>query len=594
VTRRTGAPTETEAGSHPSFAIKPRHVRALLWLRWKVTLRGYTRSWRRVLGLVIMLIFLLWFAGSAGVGTAFAYTQLSRPAATQVLFGVLGLLYVIWAILPLLQYNLNEGLDVTKLQTYPLTRGEQMVSLLLATLLDLSTLFILALYVGVFVGWRATPLAAAITVVALVVAYIHTVGFSQLMLAALMGLLRSRRYRDLAVIFFAVFGAGFSLFNQLVFARLSRSLRFSDPNAIASIHIDRVLQWTPPGMAARAIALADAGSYAEAIPWLLMPAVLVVVLVVLWSSVLERGITNAETASAPGGRRRRRGVATAPVPDGARPAASGAGRFTAVVPAPQHRWRPISGPSLAIALKDVRYLWRDPQLKGAVLSSLLATAFIFLPNLGSGSSSSLRSGFGGPASVLIAPLPALLVVLVLSINALGLERQGLQTLFLFPVRPLDIFWGKNLVVGGLALALQVLLTIIKAAITGGWEYAPLALCGGIAALLVLLGCGNVTSVITPFRSRSMRMGDTSSFASENGCLRSVVSSTALFCAAVLLSPVAAAIAIPLAMEHSEWLVFTLPAIIVYGVVLHQFTTRLVAPILLRRAPDILAATVREA
>jgi ABC-2 type transport system permease protein len=447
--------------------------------------------------------------------------------------------------------------------------------------------------VGVFIGWRATPLAAAITTVALVVAYIHTVGFSQLMLAALMGLLRSRRYRDLAVLFFAVFGAGFSLFNQLVLTRLSRSLRFSNPNAIASIHIDRVLQWTPPGMAARAIALADAGRYTEAIPWLLMPAALVVVLVVLWSSVLERGITSAETASAPSGRRRRRGPTVAPASIGARPAAGVVGPFTAVVPSPR-RWRPISGPSLAIALKDVRYLWRDPQLKGAVLSSLLATAFIFLPNLGSGSSSSLRSAFGGPVSVLIAPLPALLVVLVLSINSLGLERQGLQTLFLFPVRPLDIFWGKNLVVGGLALVLQVMLTVIKAAITGGWEYAPRAVCGGIAALLVLLGCGNVTSVITPFRSRSMRMGDTSSFASENGCLRSIVSSTALFCAAVLLSPVAAAIAIPLTMGHSEWFVVTLPAIVVYGLVLHQLTTRLVAPILLRRAPDILAATVREA
>lgn len=260
------------------------------------------------------------------------------------------------------------------------------------------------------------------------------------------------------------------------------------------------------------------------------------------------------------------------------------------------RWHPISGPSLAIAEKDARYLWRDPQLKAAVLSSLLATAFIFLPNFTSdGSSQShLRSGLAGPASVLIAPLPALLVVLVLSVNALGLERQGLQTLFLFPVRPLDVFWGKNLVVGGLALVLEVVLTLIKSALTGGWSYAPAAVCAGLAAVLVMLGCGNVTSVLAPFRSRSMRMGDTSSFSSENGCLRSIISSAALAVAAILLLPVVLALALPLVLGYGSWLVVTVPAGVVYGIAVYQLATRLVAPVLLRRAPEILAATVREA
>jgi hypothetical protein len=253
----------------------------------------------------------------------------------------------------------------------------------------------------------------------------------------------------------------------------------------------------------------------------------------------------------------------------------------------------ISGPSLAIAGKDARYLWRDPQLKGAVLSSLLATAFIFLPNLESGSSH-VRSGLADQQSVLLAPLPALLVVLILSINALGLERQGLQTLFLFPVRPLDIFWGKNLVVGALALSLAAILSVIKAALTGGWGYIPLALCAGLAAVLTMLACGNVTSVITPFRSRSMRMGDTSSFSAENGCLRSIISMTALAVAAFLLLPVGLALAIPLVTGNDAWLAVTVPVSIVYGIVLYQLATRLIAPVLLRRAPEILAATVREA
>ena len=41
----------------------------------------------------------------------------------------------------------------------------------------------------------------------------------------------------------------------------------------------------------------------------------------------------------------------------------------------------------------------------------------------------------------------MIVALNLSLNSLGLERQALQMLYLFPVRPRDVFWGKNLTVG---------------------------------------------------------------------------------------------------------------------------------------------------
>jgi len=581
----------------PSFHINPRHVRTLLWLRWKLTVRGYTRNWQRALGLVFILLLFAIFAAVVGLGSAAAYLNLPRPTAIQVLFGALGALYLIWAVLPLLQYSLNEGLDVTKLQAYPLTRGEQMTSLVLATLLDVSTLFILALYAAVVIGWHTTPVATAVTVVALLAAYVHTVGFSQLVLAGLMGLLRSRRYRDLAVVFFAVVGTSCSIANQVVVSRLSRDLSFSDPAALADLHIDRVLQWTPPGMAAKAIVLADAGRFIEAVPWLVLSLALVPLLLAAWAWVLDRGITSAESAGAGAGRRRLRIRRPA-----ARPAGAGVGAqqapAVATVPAARamgRRWRPLRGPVLAIARKDALYLWRDPQLKAALLSSLLATVFIFVPNLyGGGRASSAGGFFAGPASVLFAPLPALLVVLVLSLNAFGLERQALQTLFLFPVRPLDVFWGKNLVTGGIALALEVVLTCAKAVLTDGWSYVPMALGIGVAALLVMLGCGNVTSVLAPFRARSMRMGETSTMASENGCLRSIISMATLGVAALLLLPVGLAVAVPQILQHPEWLFVSLPAAVIYGLALHQVATRLIAPVLLRRAPEILAVTVREA
>ena len=590
----TAPVTGTLATARPSYAIRPSHVRALLWLRLKLTLRGYARSWQRIVGLIFLLIFALPLVGGLAVGTALAFIALPRPEAIQVLFAVVGGLYVLWAALPLMQYSLNEGLDVTKLQIYPLTRGEQMASLVLSTLLDVSTLFLLLLLAAVFFGWHATLLAGTVTVVALAAIYVHVVSLSQLMLAALMGLLRTRRFRDITVIVFALLGSVCSFGSQILSRLLEsfgRTAAGPSGSSALALHLDRYLQWTPPGMAAQAIVLADRGDYLAAAPWLAGSVVLIPVVLAIWAWVLDRGITSAESGG--GGKRvrgrRGRGAASAAV--------AGVNGRAAVGPvANTGRRSLLPGAVTAIATKDARYLWRDPQLKAALISVLFATVIVLFPSIYA--PSARYSGAGGflqgPLTVLFAPLPALLVVLVFSQNALGMERQGLQSLLLLPVRPLDVLLGKNLFAGLFAFGFEVVLTGIRAAMTGGWSVAPVALAGGAAALLVMLGCGNVTSVLAPMRWRTMRMGDTSSYASENGCLRSVISLASMAAAGVLLLPVALAVALPFIAGHQEWLAVTMPLAVVYGAAFHQLATRAIAPVLLRRAPEILAATVREA
>ena len=109
------------------------------------------------------------------------------------------------------------------------------------------------------------------------------------------------------------------------------------------------------------------------------------------------------------------------------------------------------------------------------------------------------------------------MILTFSLNSLGLDRAGLQMLFLFPVRPLDILFGKNLFTGSLSFVILVALTCARAALGSGWDYVPLAIAVGTAAIFVMLACGNVTSVISPFRMRQMRTGDTSTIArARNG------------------------------------------------------------------------------
>ena len=146
------APQQSQEGARPMarrFGLRWDHVRTLLWLRWKLTVRGDTHSARQIVGFVFTTIFLVGLAAALGLGTTAGYLLLDRPDAAQLLYIVLVGLWLAWAAFPLMQYTLNEGLDVTKLQTYPLTRGEQMASLLLATLLDISTIVILALLAAV-------------------------------------------------------------------------------------------------------------------------------------------------------------------------------------------------------------------------------------------------------------------------------------------------------------------------------------------------------------------------------------------------------------------------------------------------------------
>lgn len=582
----SAAAGQTSARSESRWGI--RHLGTLLGLAWTLRLRGYTRNWKAALGLAFtLLFFILPVSAGAALLTSLGYVALPRPVATQLLFGALLVLYIAWAALPLLQYTVNEGLDVTKLQIYPITRTEQMLTLVLSTLFDLSGLVILGVFAGVVVGWHATPLALLVTLAALVFAYVHTVTLSQLLLAALMGMLRSRRYRDLSIILFVLASTACSFAGQI----LPRVIDFANPRALPSVQLDSYIWWTPPGMAAEAITQANAGNYLMAGTWLVALLALVPILLVVWARVLDHGITTAETAGAGGGRRSRRRATTTVAGSGAGAAARPV--IGAAAQASERRGL-ISGAALAITGKDLRYFWRDPQMKAALFSSLLVLVFLFVPYFSAGSRNSngpVGSPFS-PEQVFFAPLPALFIALNFSMNAFGYERAGAQTLFLLPVRPLDIFWGKNLAVGLIAGIAGVVATLGIAALTGGWENVPIALAIGLAGVLVVIGCGNVVSVLLPFRVRQMRMGQ-ARFSSDNGCLRGLLSVVTMFVVLVLLLPVAAAIAVPLFAGQQEWLAPALAGSVLYGLLLYQLATRLIAPQVHQRAPDILAVVARE-
>src|SRR4029079_8329466 len=115
----------------------------------------------------------------------------------------------------------------------------------------------------------------------------------------------------------------------------------------------------------------------------------------LWAVVLDRGITTAEAGGAARGGRRATAAASVAAPV---PAARSTRARRTLIPAPVR----------AVAGKDLRYFWRDPQLKAMILSSLLILVFIFLPRLTAGPEAFRSSnGFLGSYLVYVAPLPAI-------------------------------------------------------------------------------------------------------------------------------------------------------------------------------------------
>ncbi len=553
-------------------------LRWLLWLRWKMVIRSFTRGAGRVsriIGTILLILFGLPLIGSIGVATFFAYRFLPFPSNAEILFLVLTAIYILWILLPLLEFTVNEGLDISKLALFPLTRAELMVSLVLSSLLDIPTIGLLLIFAAVVAGWAFTLPLALMALLTMLVFYVQVIGISQLVLALLMRVLQSRRFRDLSIIIIALFSSSCYLMQQL----LVHVLRATNiVYGLQNLHVSNYLQWLPPGMAAKAIQQAYEGNWGMSFVWLGALLALSVLVLYLWQNVVEHGLT----ADNSGGtvRVRQQRITTNAVQH----ETVGWGFLQRLLP-PQ---------VIAIAIKDAKYLRRDPQLQASLLQSVisvLVVAAFTIINLNGTRTVSFTANW----SIFLAPAFGLLSLYTLTANTLGWERQSLTTLFLFPIDPRHILWGKNLVTFIIGFIEVCALTLASASISHAWDLFIPTLVIGLAGVLTILGWGNLTSVLLPQRMRPIRRGfqTSSNLSSEAGCMRSLLSIGALLATTVVLLPVAIALILPLLFQMRWIWAFSLPASLAYSIAFYYIVTSLVAPQMLKREPEILAVVARE-
>ncbi len=557
-------------------------LRWLFWLRWKMFLRGFTRASGRVsyiIGTIFQFLFGLLIGGAVGVISFFAYRYLDAPANAEVLVLVLTGAYLLWLILPLFEFSVNEGLDISKLALFPLTRWELMTSLLFSTLLDIPTIGLFLVLAAVVVGWAFSVPLALIALLTMLVFYAQVVGMSQLVLALLARTLQSRRFRDLSVILLIVFSSSCYLIQQFVFRGLASS---NFLGALRNAAFSPYLQWLPPGMAARAVQQAYLGNWGMSFAWLAGLVVVTLVVLYLWQQVVERGLSSTEGGGGATRVRRRQEQPGLAVADGAAPASV---------------WERIIPPQvLAIAIKDLKYFRRDPQLLGMLFQSIFSVVILLVITL-INTGGTNRLTFFGPWAVMVAPLYIFLSLYTLSYNVLGFERQSLTTLFLFPIDPKRILWGKNLVVLVIGVVEVALAILVAAFLSRAWDLVLPAFAVGLAGIGVILGIGNFTSVFFPMRMRQIQRGFQSSASSntstQNGCLRGIMSLATLAAMLVAMIPVGLALALPVILGARWVWIVSIPASLVYGAVIYFMVTALVAPRIVEKAPEILALTTRE-
>ncbi|HEU0000826.1 MAG TPA: hypothetical protein VFQ36_08010 [Ktedonobacteraceae bacterium] len=554
-------------------------LRWLFWLRWRILTRGFRRNRGSLIGYIIFLLFVLVGAGWAAFGSFAAYRFLAPPANFEVLYLILTGLLLIWIVLPLMEFASNEGLDLSKLQLFPLTRAEMMISLLFSTLLDIPTIGLLILLGAVVVGWGVSLPVALLSLLAMLVFYVQLVAVSQLVLALLMRTLQSRRFRDLSIILIAVFTASCYLAQQIALGG-SRILHLYENLQAGSY--SPFLQWLPSGYAATAIKQAVLGNWGLSFAALGLLLALSIVFLYLWQLVLERSLSASESGGSARAHNQRKQQAAARVSVSAAPVYRDAGMLNRLI-SPQLR---------AIVTKELKYFWRDPQLKAMLFQSVIYLGiFIIGPLL---NQNSRRFGTGANYILYIAPFVVLLYLATLSLNTLGLERESLTTTFLFPIEPKRLLLGKNLVVFLFGLVELTILIGFGAYFSKAWTLViPVAVLG-LAGMGVTLGCGNFTSVFFPQYVRQMQRGfRATGTTSQSGCLRAVMSLAMLVVTILLVAPVGAAVFLPY-IFNAEWIWgITIPVSLIYGIAFHQIVTRMVAPRIVETAPEILAITTRQ-
>jgi ABC-2 type transport system permease protein len=434
----------------------PAVVRTFLRLKARLLLNGVgAKALNRVAFITV------WVGGLAlglVVGLALAVVGRTAPLAVEPVTGaVFGSMFALWVFARMATGGEEEVLGPGRLELLPLTNLHKLAGLFAAALIGPGALISSLVLLGLLIGTVPVGIGALVEVAAALVMLVLCVSVAQTMQIVLATFLRSRRGRDLGV----VFSLGLALLFWYGSRQLGRSI--NDPAGVEHATIPGWLGLLPPGALARSLAAAARGEVAEGAVLLAYGLAWVVGVVMLWGWLLSRW--QSVEAGGRGARVREQGRRLGLYP-----------RLVAFLPTNRVG---------VVAAKELRYSFLREPRQWQMWVFGLVFGLIF--------------GFSvAGADVTLAPYLSVLLVFFLLLQVsqamYGIDGPAFWGYAVAAGRPRDDLLGKNLAIVIVVVPLVVTLTVGVAAWRDRLDAIPGAILLALAATGVTLGVGNQLSV----------------------------------------------------------------------------------------------------
>jgi ABC-2 type transport system permease protein len=270
-------------------------VKILIRLKLTLLANSLRRSVWRTVGLIVGLIYGLAAVVAVLVGlAALRFSSLSLTAdVTVVAFSALTLG---WLLMSLLVFGVDETVDPARFALLPVRAGELLPGLLATALIGVPGVATILVGAGLVLTWARTGLLAAAALVAFPLGVVTCVLLARVATSALAAVLASRRFRDLVIVGFALFGLVVGLAANL----LSTSAASPDRLRQLLATLAWVLGWSPFGWAWTVPADLARGRWWQAGVHLLVAAALVAALWRAWHHFLTLRLTSPTQTGAQG------------------------------------------------------------------------------------------------------------------------------------------------------------------------------------------------------------------------------------------------------------------------------------------------------
>jgi ABC-2 type transport system permease protein len=370
------------------------------------------------------------------------------------------MIFLAWVFGPLLLGGIDDTLDPRRLSLLPLRTAEMIRGIAIGAFIGFLPLGTIIALTGVVIGFATSPIAAVTVAIAAVCQLALVFSIGRLLSAVLAWASRSRKGRDIGVLIASITAAILWLATQSL-------------NTLEDAQVDRVnswLQWTPPGMLARAIIDGQNKNYLPLVLRIGFVVVLIVVSLLSWSKLLSAYLV---------------------VPPHIRQHDRQAHVMGSLERVTSGWVRRIGGPiSATVFSKELRYLSRSPGRRSAmVISMVMGAPFVVLQVL--------RSGGFQPGSIVYAPI-ALIFGLGAVNNLVGNDGPSLWLEVTSGARLRDLMIGRG--------AAAVPYLIVPATLTGAlllllsrsFYLGADVLTFVWFAWGIPLGIGSFLSVVAPF------------------------------------------------------------------------------------------------